>query len=255
MARLDGLPAVEAWLTIIDGGNYAQSWETAAPSFQRAISKAEWVGRLERVRRPLGKVLSRKSHPPQFMAGWTRYGAKFIFATSLDGLPAATETVTFARQRPNGDWKAIGYLIKPAGDGTEEPELSDQQVSAAKTMVESISSSSSPVTGTAPSRTCPAATRGRLRAALMVGVLVWLFVTGTVTLITWIRAESWKVVAVISCPWKSQPGHPVDDHFKFTASMIELIRSDVILGRVIDRLQLDERSGKLDERWGKVTQG
>ena len=37
--------------------------------------------------------------------------------------------------------------------------------------------------------------------------------------------------------------------------MIELIRSDVILGRVIDRLELDERSGKLDERWGKRNLG
>ena len=138
----------------------------------------------------------------------------------------------------------------------KNPELRYQQVSEVKTMVESISSSSTPGTGTAPSPARPAATRGRLRAALIVGVLVWLFITGTVTLITWIRAKSWKVVAVISCPRKSQPGRPVDmDYFKHAATMIELIRSDVILGRVIDRLELDERSGKLDERWGKRNLG
>ncbi|MGO8928286.1 MAG: protein kinase domain-containing protein, partial [Limisphaerales bacterium] len=254
-ANADGLPAVAAWLAIIDGGNYTRSWETAAPSFQGAVSKEEWVGRLEKVRRPLGKVLSRKLGPPQFKAAWTRFGASFNFATSFDGLPAATETVTFARQAPNGEWKAIGYLITPAGAGTDKSELHCQQVSDVKTMVESISSSSSPVTGTAPSPARLAATRGRLRAALIAGVLVWLFVTGTVTLITWIRPESWKVVAVISCPWKSQPGRPVEAHFKFIATMIELIRSDVILGRVIDRLELDERSGKLDERWGKRNLG
>jgi len=45
------------------------------------------------------------------------------------------------------------------------------------------------------------------------------------------------------------------DYFKHAATMIELIRSDVILGRVIDRLELDERSGKLDERWGKRNLG
>ena len=45
------------------------------------------------------------------------------------------------------------------------------------------------------------------------------------------------------------------EHFKHTATMIELIRSDAILGRVIDRLQSDERSGKLDERWGKRNLG
>jgi hypothetical protein len=46
-----------------------------------------------------------------------------------EALPAATETVAFARQRPDGDWKAIGYLIRPAGDGAQEPEPRDQQVS------------------------------------------------------------------------------------------------------------------------------
>ena len=136
-----------------------------------------------------------------------------------------------------------------------KPELRYQQASEVKTMVESISSSSSPVMGTGPLPARPAPTRGRLRAALIVGVLVWLFVAGTVTLLRWIRPESWKVVAVISCPQKSPPGRPVEEHFKFTATMIELIRSDVILGRVIDRLELDERSGKLDERWGKRNLG
>jgi hypothetical protein len=101
----------------------------------------------------------------------------------------------------------------------------------------------------------PAATRGRRRAALIVALVVWFFVTGTVTLITSIRAPSWKVVAVISCPRKSQPGRPVEVLYNHTAAMIELIRSDVILGRVIDRLELDERSGKLDERWGKRNLG
>jgi tRNA A-37 threonylcarbamoyl transferase component Bud32 len=97
---------------------------------------------------------------------------------------------------------------------------------------------------------------GRLRAALIVALVVWFFVAGTVTVITWVPPESWKVVAVISCPRKSQPGRPVDmDYFKHAATMIELIRSDVILGRVIDRLELDERSGKLDERWGKRNLG
>ena len=137
----------------------------------------------------------------------------------------------------------------------KQPELRYQQVSEVKTMVESISSSSSPVTGTAPSPARPAAARGRLRVALIVGVLAWLFVTGAVTLSMWSRPASWKVVTVISCPQKSQPGRPVEAHFKFIATMIEIIQSDVILGRVIDRLQLDERSGKLDERWGKRNLG
>jgi len=112
-ANSNGVSPFETWLEIIDGGNYAQSWETAAAHFQHTISKEEWVGQMEKVRRPLGKVLSRKLSSTKFAAFGRHLEAKF--ATSFDGLLAATETVTFAVQ-PNGEWKAIGYRIRPAGD-------------------------------------------------------------------------------------------------------------------------------------------
>jgi capsular polysaccharide biosynthesis protein len=91
-AAQNPLPAVEAWLAIVDGGNYAQSWETAAAYFQRASTKDEWVGRLEKIRRPLDKVLSRKLSSTKHTAAGTHLETKF--ATSFDGLLAAVETVT-----------------------------------------------------------------------------------------------------------------------------------------------------------------
>jgi uncharacterized protein (TIGR03067 family) len=99
-----------SWLAIVDGGDYVRSWQTAAASFQSTISKEEWVARLERVRRPLGKVISRKLRSLKHTAARTRQEVEFD--TSFDGLPAAVETVTFAVQ-PNGGWKVIGYLIRP----------------------------------------------------------------------------------------------------------------------------------------------
>jgi multidrug efflux pump subunit AcrA (membrane-fusion protein) len=44
-------------------------------------------------------------------AAGSRYEVKF--KTAFDGLLAATETVTFARER-DGQWRSIGYLIRPA---------------------------------------------------------------------------------------------------------------------------------------------
>jgi len=111
-AKSKGLPAVEAWLALMDDGNYAQSWDAAAPYFQRCISKEEWAARLQKVRQPLGKVLSRKLSSMKPTAAGTRWEAKYD--TSFDRLLAAVETVTFAMQ-PNGEWRAIGYLIRPAG--------------------------------------------------------------------------------------------------------------------------------------------
>ncbi|MGA2281434.1 MAG: DUF4019 domain-containing protein [Verrucomicrobiota bacterium] len=114
----------KSWLAIVDSGNYAKSWELAADSFRRTISKEEWMARLEQVRRPLGKVISRKlssiTYSPysrklrslKDAAVGTRLEQKFN--TSFDGLLAAVETSTCAKQ-PDGSWRIISYLIRPAG--------------------------------------------------------------------------------------------------------------------------------------------
>jgi tRNA A-37 threonylcarbamoyl transferase component Bud32 len=102
---------MDVWLALMDEGDYARSWETAAPYFQRSISKEEWIVRLEKIRRPLGEVLSRKIISIKPTVVGSRYEAKY--ESSFEGLLAATETVIYAKQ-PNGEWRAIGYLIRPA---------------------------------------------------------------------------------------------------------------------------------------------
>ena len=111
----------KSWLAIVDSGEYAESWEKAADSFQCAISKEEWMTRLEKVRRPLGKVISRQLRSITFSRRLrslenapigTRFEQKFN--TSFDGLSAAVETSTFSKQ-PDGSWRITGYLIRPAG--------------------------------------------------------------------------------------------------------------------------------------------
>ena len=111
------LPAVdcpltmEAWLALLDTGDYARSWETAAPHFQRRQGKAEWVARLEKIRRPLGEVLSRKlGSMTQTVAG-TRWEANY--ETSFANQPAATEIVTYAKQA-DAKWLPTVYDVQPA---------------------------------------------------------------------------------------------------------------------------------------------
>jgi tRNA A-37 threonylcarbamoyl transferase component Bud32 len=111
------LPSVEAWLAIMDRGDYAGSWDAAAPYFQRAITKEEWTARSAKVRTPLGKTISRKLSSSTYTALGTRLEVKFD--TAFDGLLAATETVTFGKQ-PHGEWRAIGYLIRPSGEAPKK---------------------------------------------------------------------------------------------------------------------------------------
>jgi serine/threonine protein kinase/signal peptidase I len=102
---------MEKWLALMDTGDYAKSWETAAPYFRGKISKEEWVGKLETIRRPLGEILSRKPISMENTVMGTRYEAKYT--SVFECLPAAMETVTYAKQ-PGGEWQPIGYLIRPA---------------------------------------------------------------------------------------------------------------------------------------------
>jgi hypothetical protein len=137
-AKAGILPAIESWLAIVDGGNYAQSWATTAAYFQRAITKEEWVGRLEKVRRPLDKVLSRKLRSAKFTPDRTLLDADYD--TSFDSLAAAVESVTFALQ-PNGEWKVISYHIKPAsGESSGAPDTMPTNKSQIVRIVEILSS-------------------------------------------------------------------------------------------------------------------
>ncbi len=110
-------------LTLLDGGKYAEAWESAVPCFQRSMSKEEWVAQLKKIRQPLGRVISRKVISMTFpsklrslqeAAVGTRWERKFI--TSFDGQRTAVETVTFALQ-PNGEWRPISYLMRPHKTG------------------------------------------------------------------------------------------------------------------------------------------
>ncbi|MEP6670352.1 MAG: protein kinase [Chthoniobacter sp.] len=110
LAEAAPLPAVRAWLALLDRGEYAASWDAAATWFHGAVTREAWASKAVSVRDPLGKVLSRTVHDTEFSAGGSRFQARF--KTAFGELPAAVETVMFIRER-DGAWRATGYLIRP----------------------------------------------------------------------------------------------------------------------------------------------
>jgi hypothetical protein len=106
--------AADSWLTLVDAGQYRQSWDSAASIFKQHVSAQAWESQVGAVRKPLGSVLSRKV-------------ASATYATSLPGAPdgeyvviryntsfenkkSATETVT--PMNDNGQWRVSGYFIR-----------------------------------------------------------------------------------------------------------------------------------------------
>ncbi|HEX5221964.1 MAG TPA: serine hydrolase [Verrucomicrobiae bacterium] len=107
---------VEAWLAVMDQGDYAKSWELAGEGFRKQVTKVNWVAMSQQVRQPLGSLISRKVKSTQQtdkLPEMSR-GSYFVavFDTSFAELAAATETVIFAKEK-NDQWKAAGYLITP----------------------------------------------------------------------------------------------------------------------------------------------
>ena len=50
--------AAQAWLRLLDTGDYAQSWDTAALYFRHSVEQSQWLSRASAVRGPLGGVKS-----------------------------------------------------------------------------------------------------------------------------------------------------------------------------------------------------
>jgi Protein of unknown function (DUF4019) len=107
--------AALTWLHLIDAGNYANSWETAAKLFKSSITQAQWISRVTPVRDPLGSVKSRSVLAAKFTR--TLPGApdgEYVvirFTTSFEHMASATETVTQVKEA-DGQWRVGGYFIK-----------------------------------------------------------------------------------------------------------------------------------------------
>ena len=107
--------AAKKWLTLIDAGKYAESWQESAEYFRNAVQQEKWEQMLQSVRTPLGKVISRKVKTAVYQTSLPGApdGQYFViqFVTSFQNKKSAVETVT-PMFDTDGHWKVSGYYIK-----------------------------------------------------------------------------------------------------------------------------------------------
>jgi hypothetical protein len=107
--------SAEQWLALVDAGNYAESWKTAAGYFQTAVSQDQWEHSIVAVRKPLGDLISRKLKSVKYTKSLP--GApdgEYVvlqFDTSFANKKEAVETVTPMLDK-DGKWKVSGYYIR-----------------------------------------------------------------------------------------------------------------------------------------------
>ena len=107
--------AAEAWLSIVDGERYADSWTEAAALFKGSVQQAQWVQTMDTARKPFGKNISRKLMSASYST--TLPGApdgEYVliqFETSFENKKTAIETVTPMLDK-DGKWRVSGYFMK-----------------------------------------------------------------------------------------------------------------------------------------------
>ena len=111
----DATAAALAWLDLVDGGRYAESWEEAAPALKEVANQKQWEQALQSVRAPLGACRSRKIQSRKLVESLpgAPKGPYVVIelATVFDKKETAVETVTPARGA-DGRWRVSGYFIR-----------------------------------------------------------------------------------------------------------------------------------------------
>lgn len=107
--------AADAWLKLVDAGDYAASYQQTSSLFKDLVSQAKWTEKAGAIRKPLGKLDSRRMKTAQYEA--TLPGAPdgqyvvVLYDSSFAHKKSAIETVTMVLDK-DGKWHVVGYFIR-----------------------------------------------------------------------------------------------------------------------------------------------
>ena len=114
-AEQAAVQAANAWLKIVDSGDYTESWQESAQFFRNVVTKEKWQQSCQGFRTPLGKLVSRQVSSTRYTT--TAPGApdgQYViirYETSFENKKSAVETVTPMMDK-DGQWRVSGYYIK-----------------------------------------------------------------------------------------------------------------------------------------------
>jgi hypothetical protein len=114
-AETAAVAAAKAWLSLVDGEQYAQSWEEAAGFFKGAVRKEQWIQTMQSARKPFGKNIARELTSKHYRT--TLPGApdgEYVviqFKASFENKKSAIETITPMLDK-DGQWRVSGYFMK-----------------------------------------------------------------------------------------------------------------------------------------------
>lgn len=101
--------AARQWLALVDEGRWDESWKATGASFRKLNTSKVWADVSQKVRVPLGAVVTRTLIGHENLPAPPRGYEVVKFRTSFANKPDAIETVTLDREE--GGWRVVGVTI------------------------------------------------------------------------------------------------------------------------------------------------
>jgi hypothetical protein len=107
--------AVDAWVKLIDQGDYGQAYDQTGAQFKKMIGKDAWVQQVSPYRTALGKINSRKLESAEYSDSIPDLQAgQYVlikYATAFTQKPDSHEEIT-AQKENDGVWRPLGYYVR-----------------------------------------------------------------------------------------------------------------------------------------------
>jgi hypothetical protein len=106
--------SAEAWLMLLDQGDYAESWESSASLAKNIVGKEQWIQSMKSARTIFGNLVKRTIKSTEYAT--TLPGAPdghYVikqYQASFEKKSSAIETVTTMLDS-DGKWRVSGYII------------------------------------------------------------------------------------------------------------------------------------------------
>jgi hypothetical protein len=101
----------QKWLALLDDGKYDESWKQAGSMFRDEVKQEQWISALERLRQPMGAMVSRTTARVNFVK--TLRGAPdgdyaiIHYTTDFKNKSTVTERLTLVKE--DGRWQVAAY--------------------------------------------------------------------------------------------------------------------------------------------------
>lgn len=115
-AERDATAAADRWISLIDAGDFRQSWDEAGAALQGAVAPDQWAATVKRVLDQLGPLQARAHKAATYTTTLPNVppGEYVVveYRSEFRNADSAVETVVLQKHAEAG-WRVVGFFVRP----------------------------------------------------------------------------------------------------------------------------------------------